>query len=445
MSRWSTPWSCAYARASAIWRPTLATRPWYGDLSRPDAAMVFAPATATRGLPAVASASPATVPVRPYSTSSIVASASWRPVSRPRAAVAASVGEAPDAAPRRRGARGRPRGPPPASDRDELHREVMVALVLAHAEDLHDVRMVQRGHQVGLAAEPLQRRRPVEQPPREDLQRHPPPERLLDRLVDDPHAAPADLADDPEVAQPLRHAVAALPRRPARLAGRDPPGPRLLDAGAARGRPRGSPRRDPDAAPRTRRGSAPRRAGSAAGIPRRAPRPDCARSAPSFMGPTGRGPSAGRVGPIRRLPGGSCRSSSRRVRSGCWPPSRRSRAPAPPRRCSTARSAARQSTSRSIAARSSSASRTRAWSSARAAAWLGDVSRPSSWAASETELACGMMRRPSPTSRPASRTRVPRCLRCTALSRTPVMWRIHKNIGIAGLRRNPGNDRANSM
>ena len=39
------------------------------------------------------------------------------------------------------------------------------------------------------------------------------PERLLDRLVHHAHAAAADLADDPEVAQPVRHEAVAARRR----------------------------------------------------------------------------------------------------------------------------------------------------------------------------------------------------------------------------------------
>ena len=45
-----------------------------------------------------------------------------------------------------------------------------------------------------------------------DLQGHLAPERLLDCLVHHAHAAAADLADDPEVAQPVRHEAIAARR-----------------------------------------------------------------------------------------------------------------------------------------------------------------------------------------------------------------------------------------
>ena len=71
-------------------------------------------------------------------------------------------------------------------------------------------------------------------------------------LVDDPYPAPANLADDPVVAELLqrRHAPRGGRPRPAGLLriwarGR---GPR-----PSRGRPRGSPRPAPDTAPRTLR------------------------------------------------------------------------------------------------------------------------------------------------------------------------------------------------
>ena len=50
---------------------------------------------------------------------------------------------------------------------------------------------------------------------RQDLQRHAPPKRDLLRLVDDAHAAPADLADEPKVADRLRRTqVASRPAKP---------------------------------------------------------------------------------------------------------------------------------------------------------------------------------------------------------------------------------------
>ena len=48
---------------------------------------------------------------------------------------------------------------------------------------------------------------------RQDLERDVAAERLLLGLVDDPHPAPADLAEDPEVAQPLGDAARLRARR----------------------------------------------------------------------------------------------------------------------------------------------------------------------------------------------------------------------------------------
>ena len=83
---------------------------------------------------------------------------------------------------------------------DELHGIEADIAVLADLEDRHDVGVVQPGRGAGLAAEPL-----LDQPvaghlPRQDLQRHPAAQRDLLGLVDHAHAAPADLAEDPVVA-----------------------------------------------------------------------------------------------------------------------------------------------------------------------------------------------------------------------------------------------------
>ena len=93
--------------------------------------------------------------------------------------------------------------------------------MLADAEDRHDVGVVELGDRLRLAAEPLEAPG-VEVDVVEDLEGDVPPERLLDRLVDDPHPAPAQLAEDAELAQPLgdrpvgRSAVRGPgPRRPA--------------------------------------------------------------------------------------------------------------------------------------------------------------------------------------------------------------------------------------
>ena len=67
---------------------------------------------------------------------------------------------------------------------DELHGVVVQALVLADAEDRHDVGVVQPGRGPGLAPEPLQpgRSRPAMEG--QHLQGHVPAQRFLDRLVD---------------------------------------------------------------------------------------------------------------------------------------------------------------------------------------------------------------------------------------------------------------------
>ncbi len=91
---------------------------------------------------------------------------------------------------------------------NELHGEVMDALVLADAEDRHDVGVMQPGRRLGLPPEPLQVIGVGQALEREDLQGHVPAQRLLDRLVDDPHAAAGHLAKDAVLAQlPRRVAV----------------------------------------------------------------------------------------------------------------------------------------------------------------------------------------------------------------------------------------------
>ena len=85
---------------------------------------------------------------------------------------------------------------------DELHGVVMHAAVAADGEDRHEVRVVEVRRRLGLDLEPLDPPRVDRGGEREDLQRDPAAERDLLGLVDDPHPAPAQLADDPEVAQP---------------------------------------------------------------------------------------------------------------------------------------------------------------------------------------------------------------------------------------------------
>ena len=87
---------------------------------------------------------------------------------------------------------------------DELHHEIMVTVLPAHAEDRHDVGVVQLGRGLRLALEPPHLLGVQQRAGREHLQRHPPAERFLLGLVDHPHAAAADLAEDAVVAQPLQ-------------------------------------------------------------------------------------------------------------------------------------------------------------------------------------------------------------------------------------------------
>ena len=104
---------------------------------------------------------------------------------------------------------------------------------------------------------------------RQHLQRHPPAQRLLLGLVDDAHAAPADLAEDAVVAQPLQphaHRRAAVARPASRSCRRSSrPG---LPSSAAPGRGRGSRRPARGSARRTRGASAARPAACGRGTPR---------------------------------------------------------------------------------------------------------------------------------------------------------------------------------
>ncbi len=86
---------------------------------------------------------------------------------------------------------------PPAGD--VLHDVVVPPVVLADAVDRDDIGVVQPPGGPRLAAEPRQVGGLAQ-----ELQGHVAVERLLAGLVDDPHAAPADLADDAEVVEPLR-------------------------------------------------------------------------------------------------------------------------------------------------------------------------------------------------------------------------------------------------
>ena len=87
---------------------------------------------------------------------------------------------------------------------DVLHRVIRQAVLLADGEDGDDVRVVELRDGHRLALEPLPAPG-VEQPlARDDLQRDLPGQRFLERLVDDPHPAAPQLADDPVLAQALQ-------------------------------------------------------------------------------------------------------------------------------------------------------------------------------------------------------------------------------------------------
>ncbi len=98
---------------------------------------------------------------------------------------------------------------------DELHGVVVDALVAADRVDGHDVGVVQLGRRLRLVLEALQLPGVERRGERQDLQGDPPGQRDLLGLVDDPHAAAADLADDPVVPQPAAPFRHARPGRPA--------------------------------------------------------------------------------------------------------------------------------------------------------------------------------------------------------------------------------------
>ena len=77
----------------------------------------------------------------------------------------------------------------------------MLALVLAHLVDWHDLRMVQVGRRLRLGAEPLHFTARREASGQDHLERDQAVERHLPGLVDDPHPAPRDLLQQLVVAE----------------------------------------------------------------------------------------------------------------------------------------------------------------------------------------------------------------------------------------------------
>jgi hypothetical protein len=86
---------------------------------------------------------------------------------------------------------------------DELHREERHALVFAREIHRDERGMLELGDRVDLAAETLARALEVEQLGPDDLERDAAVQRLLDRFVDDAHAAAADAPQQPVLAEPF--------------------------------------------------------------------------------------------------------------------------------------------------------------------------------------------------------------------------------------------------
>ena len=94
---------------------------------------------------------------------------------------------------------------------DELHHVEVSRLVVADAEDRHDVRVMQPRRGPRLALEPADVLGIGQRPGRQHLQRHTATERLLLGLVNHPHPAAADLAGSKAR---TRQAGRWSPRRP---------------------------------------------------------------------------------------------------------------------------------------------------------------------------------------------------------------------------------------
>ena len=98
---------------------------------------------------------------------------------------------------------------------DKLHGEIRDAVDGADGMHRHDVRVLEQAGDLGLELKPLEGLRVHRGGQRQDLQGDPAAERGLPRLVHDPHAAPADLADDVEVGEDLAPRPARLASAPA--------------------------------------------------------------------------------------------------------------------------------------------------------------------------------------------------------------------------------------
>ena len=90
---------------------------------------------------------------------------------------------------------------------DVLHREVMDSAFAADGVDRHDIRMMQRRGRAGLVLKTLQLFRIHVRSERQHFQRDSSTQRNLFRFVNNPHPAPTEKPDDPEVAKNTRHAT----------------------------------------------------------------------------------------------------------------------------------------------------------------------------------------------------------------------------------------------
>ena len=135
------------------------------------------------------------------------------------------------------------RGEGPAVD--ELHGVEVDAALAADRVDGHDVGVVQLGGGLGLVLEALQVLGVQRRGERQHLQRDAPAQGQLHGLVDDAHAAAADLADDLEIAQRcrsgLRRCGGRRPQRPAGGVGHSTPSKHSASAAAAPGAGAGTP------------------------------------------------------------------------------------------------------------------------------------------------------------------------------------------------------------
>jgi hypothetical protein len=84
---------------------------------------------------------------------------------------------------------------------DELHYVVVNPALVADRVDRHDLLVLDLGSRQGLGLEALKATGVNGRGEREDLERDAPAERDLLGLIDDPHSAPAHLAQQAKVAQ----------------------------------------------------------------------------------------------------------------------------------------------------------------------------------------------------------------------------------------------------